>query len=61
MECILKMTGVELDLLNDIDRLLMIESGLRGGISTCVTRHSKANNKYMHNYDPNKQSKFITI
>ena len=59
-DALLKMTGVELDLLTDIDMLLMIESGLRGGISTCVTRHSKANNRYMHKYDPNKESKFIT-
>ena len=36
-DALLKMTGVELDLLTDTDMLLMIESGLRGGIYMCNT------------------------
>jgi hypothetical protein len=57
----LKMTRVNLELLNNIDMLLMIENGIRGGISTISHRYSKANNKYMGDkYDPNQLSKFIT-
>ena len=32
---------------------------MRGGISYIAKRCSKANNKYMKNYDPKKPSKFI--
>jgi len=57
----LKMTQVKLELLSDPDMLLMIENGIRGGISTISHRYSKANNKYMGDkYDPNQPSKFIT-
>jgi hypothetical protein len=57
----LKMTRVNLELLNDIDMLLMIENGIRGGISTISHRYGEANNKYMGDkYDPNQSSKFIT-
>ena len=40
--------------------LLMIESGIRGGIATISHRHDKANNKYVGTeFDPTKDSKFI--
>jgi len=39
--------------------LLMIETGIRGGVSMISTRYSKANNKHMKNFDPNQESKFI--
>ena len=39
--------------------LLMVEEGLRGGICNSIHRHVKANNKYMENYDKNKESSYI--
>ena len=56
----LKMTGVGLEKISDIDMYLFIEKGLRGGISYTAKRHSKANNKYIKNYDPTKPSKYIS-
>ena len=56
----LKMTGIELDLISDIDMHLFIEKGMRGGISYIAKRHSKANNKYMKCYDSSKENIYIT-
>ena len=55
------MTKVQLEVLCDSDMLLMIESGIRGGIATISHRHAKANNEYMGaEFDPAKESKFIS-
>ena len=41
--------------------LLMIESGIRGGIATISHRHAKANNVYMGTeFDPAEESNFIS-
>ena len=57
----LKKTGVELELLSDIDMLLMFEKGIRGGISMISNRHGKANNSYMGDeYDDKRATKYIT-
>ena len=56
----LKMTGVKLEKISDIDKYLFIEKGLRGGISYIAKRYAKANNKYMNDYDPKNQSTFIS-
>ena len=46
-DAILKMTGVKLEKIVDIDMYLFIEKGLKGGISYIARRYAKANNKYM--------------
>ena len=56
----LKMTGVRLELLTDVDMLLMVEEGIRGGVSMVSKRFSKANNKYMGDkFQPSEPSKYI--
>ena len=56
----LKMAGIELELISDIDMNLMIEKGLRGGMSVITHRKAEANNKYIKSYDHQKPSKHIT-
>ena len=55
----LKKTNVKLELLPDYDMLLMVQEGIRGGICHSIHRYAKANNKYMNNYDKNKESSYI--
>ena len=55
----LKHTGVELELFTDIDQLLFVERGIRGGISTICNRYSKANNQYLQNYNPSAPDSYI--
>ncbi|CAH3027956.1 unnamed protein product [Porites evermanni] len=55
----LKETGQELQLLHDYDMLMMFEKGIRGGISHISKRYAEANNKYMKNYNPGKETSYI--
>ena len=59
-DAMLNMTGVKLEKILDIDKYLLIEKGLRGEISYIAKRYTKANNKCMNDYDPNKPSTFTT-
>ena len=54
----LKKTNVKLNFSTDYDMLLMVEEGIRVGICHAIHRHAKANNKYMKNYDKNKESSY---
>ena len=55
----LKKTNVKLEFLADYDMLLMVEEGIRGGICHSIHRYTKANNKYMENYNKNEESSYI--
>ena len=55
----LKKIEVKLELLTDIDMLLMVEKGIRRGIFHTIHRYAKANNKYMKEYDKNKESSYL--
>ena len=55
----LKKTKVKLDLLTDVDMLLTVEKGMRGVICHSIYQYAKANNKYMKNYNQNKESSYI--
>ena len=58
-DAMLKNTEVELELLSDPNMYLMIENGIRGGISTITKRYAKANNPYMEDYNPKEETKYI--
>ena len=50
-DAMLKMTGIELEKISDVEKYLFIEKGTRGGISYIAKRYAKANNKYMNYYN----------
>ena len=52
----LKKRGINSELFTDIDMLLMKEKEIREGICHAIHRYAKANNRYMKNYDKNKES-----
>ena len=52
----LKKIEIKLELSTDMDILLMVEKGIRGEICNKIHRYAKANNKYMKDYDKNKES-----
>ena len=55
----LKKSKVQLELLDNSEMYSFFESAIRGGISQVTKRYSKANNKYMQNYDETKPNIFL--
>ena len=54
MKVALKKTKVKLQFSTDIDMLLMVEKGIRGGICYAIHQYAKTNNKYIKDYNKNK-------
>ena len=55
----LKKTEAKLELLTNVDMLLMVEKRIRGVISHEIHGYAKASNRYIKNYDKNKESSYI--
>ena len=60
MASIFKKTEVKVELLTNVGMLLLVEKRIRGGICHALHRYAKAN-KYLKNYDKNKESSYYSI
>ncbi|CAP20797.2 Protein CBG24110 [Caenorhabditis briggsae] len=58
-DAMLYKTGVKLQTIKDVEMYNLIEKGIRGGMCNAMLRYSKANNKYMSNYNPAEISKYL--
>ena len=58
-DAMLKMTKIELEKINDPDKYMFFEQGMRGGVSDINNRYSKVNNKYFPDYDKTIPEKYI--
>ena len=58
-DAMLRYTKVEIELLSDIDQLMFFERGIRGGLCQVNKNYVEANNKYMADYNPDKQENYL--
>lgn len=58
-DAMLRTTKIELELLMDPDMYNFMRKGIRGGLTQCCKRYSKANNKYLKDFDPSKPSTYL--
>lgn len=59
-DSMLKTTGIELELLTDVDMIHFLKNSIRGGISQCSHRMYTSNNRYLPNFNPNEKQSFIS-
>lgn len=58
-DAMLKYTNVEIELITDVDMLMFVESGVRGGVSQINKRYVKANNPYMEEWNDKEETSYI--
>lgn len=58
-DAMLRKTGIELELINDVNILNMIEQSIRGGICQVSHRFLRANNRYMEDYQEEEPESYI--
>ena len=55
----LRKTKVEIELSTDIDMLLIVQKEIRGGICHTINKNAKNNDKYIKDYDKNKELSYL--
>lgn len=55
----LKYTGVEIQLLTDLDMTHFFRRGVRGGMTSCFRREATANNPFLQEYDSTRPTSYI--
>ena len=55
----LKKAKIKLKLLTDINMVLIVEEGIKGGICHAIHQYVRANNKYMKDYNKNKELSYL--
>ncbi|XP_077260508.1 uncharacterized protein LOC143896480 [Temnothorax americanus] len=58
-DAMLRYTGVRFELLTDIDIVLFVERGIRGGLSQCSLRYARANNRHVPTYDSSQPDTYL--
>ncbi|XP_071652904.1 uncharacterized protein [Temnothorax longispinosus] len=58
-DVMLRYTGVRFELLTDIDMVLFVERGIRGGLSQCSLRYVRANNRHVPTYDSSQPTTYL--
>lgn len=58
-DAMLLYTGVELELISNLEIYELLEKGIRGGLAQCSLRHAKANNKYLDNFNDSEPSSYL--
>lgn len=58
-DAMLLKTGVQLELISELEIIRMIQKGIRGGLCVCSHRYAQANNRYMSNYDESRPETYI--
>ena len=56
-----KKTELKLELITDVDMLLIIEKGIRGGLCHAIHQDAKADNKYMEDMIKIKNHQILNI
>lgn len=59
-QAMLKKTGIELELLTDMEQYMFVESGIRGGLTFIGKRYCKANHEQCDDYDKDKDKVYIS-
>jgi hypothetical protein len=59
LDAALKFTNVTLELIQDVNKYMFIESGIRGGLAIANTHYAKANNPRLPDYNPQERDSSI--
>ena len=58
-DAFLRYSGIQLELLTDVNQYFFLEKGIRGGLSMVAKRYSKANNPHVSGYDSSRPTVYI--